>query len=123
MKPETACYVYARMSNSSNDAPLWVYLVVLGLTLTCGYYGFPQPKEARRVLEAEGYTSIKVNAHGGDGFSCGDDDGHATGFTARRGDLEVKGVVCSGWFFKASTVRVVSSKPLTPPAAGDTKHP
>ena len=121
MKPQAACYVYSRMSNST-DAPLWVYLVFAGFSLTCGYYGCPQPREAQKVLEAEGYTNIKVNSHGGDGFSCGEDDGHATGFTARRDAHEIKGVVCSGWFFKASTVRVVSTKPLAP-AAGDTKGP
>lgn len=99
------------MSNSSSDAPLWAYIVILAFSLTCGYYGCPQPNEARKVLEAEGYTNIKVNSRGGDGFACGD-DGHATGFTARRETHEIKGVVCSGWFFKGNTIRVLSTKPI-----------
>lgn len=107
------------MSTHEHDAPLWVYLAILALSLTCGYYGCPQPSEARKVLEAEGYENVKVNASGGDGFACGD-DGHATGFTARRGDHEIKGVVCSGWFFKGNTIRIIST---TPTNAKPTPHP
>ena len=67
-----------------------------------------QPRQAREVLEAMGYTEVET---GGYAFlACSRDDIWATKFTARgpRGRLE--GVVCAG-VFKGQTVRVTGTAP------------
>jgi hypothetical protein len=92
-----------------DEAPWWAWLVVLVICLPFTIWGCPRPKQARAVLEAEGYTSIHVKPGGGEGLSCGD-DGSATGFTARHHGMHVKGVVCCGLVLKACTVRVLKSE-------------
>lgn len=61
------------------------------------------PKGAQRALEAQGFKDIKLT--GFSPFSCGKDDGFATGFEATGPTgVRVKGAVCSAWL-KGSTVR------------------
>jgi hypothetical protein len=92
------------MSNSS-DAPAWVYILLLAIFLPLGYWGYPNKDRARDILQAEGYTEIKVKG-GGHGWACGE-DWSATGFTAQApGGGRIEGVVCCGAVFKACTVRV-----------------
>ena len=61
--------------------------------------------DARNILEAEGYTNIKVTQpiylH-----RCGSDDNAGTGFTATKNNRQIEGVVCTG-VLKGSTVRVL----------------
>lgn len=59
--------------------------------------------EARKVLEAQGFTDIKINGY--QLFGCGKEDFDHTGFTAvGPSGKTVTGVVCGGWL-KGSTVR------------------
>jgi hypothetical protein len=56
----------------------------------------------RQTLEDEGYTNIRTTGYAF--FGCGRDDAFRTGFTAKRGDKAVNGVVCCG-LLKGCTVR------------------
>lgn len=60
-------------------------------------------EDAYRALQAEGFEDIKFTGY--DFFACSEDDFYHTGFIAKRNQLEVRGTVCSGLFFKRSTVR------------------
>lgn len=66
--------------------------------------GCSDEREAKRCLEAAGYT--KINTTGWAPLSCSEDDTFSTGFTAinARGD-RVEGVVCSSLVLKGCTVR------------------
>ena len=60
--------------------------------------------EAKRVLAAQGFKHIEITGY--NFFGCGKDDTYHTGFIAigQNGEA-VEGTVCSGLFFKGSTVR------------------
>lgn len=61
-------------------------------------------KEAQRILSANGYTSIEFTGHAW--FSCAENDTYATGFKAKSVTGQpIEGAVCSGLFFKNSTIR------------------
>jgi len=61
-------------------------------------------KEARRILESEGYTDIRFTGY--NCFACSKDDLYATGFIAKTmAGKEVKGTVCGG-FLKGHTIRL-----------------
>lgn len=60
-------------------------------------------ENARRVLEADGYTNIDFTGY--DCYECSEDDSYATGFVAVKNGKTVTGVVCKG-IFKASTIRI-----------------
>lgn len=62
------------------------------------------PKNAQRILENDGYTDIKFTGYGL--FSCSKNDFYHTEFSAKKGNKEIEGVVCSGLIFKASTIRL-----------------
>lgn len=65
--------------------------------------GCTSEQDARRALEAEGFTVIEITGYRF--FGCGDDDAFKTGFVAtNQGGKRVEGVVCSGWF-KSATIR------------------
>jgi hypothetical protein len=59
---------------------------------------------AKRILKSQGYENIKITGYRF--FSCSQDDTYHTGFEAQTqsGDA-ITGTVCSGIFFKNSTVR------------------
>lgn len=57
---------------------------------------------AKKAAEEMGFTDVATTGYRW--FGCGDENFH-TGFVAKRGALDVSGVVCSGWF-KGSTVRL-----------------
>jgi hypothetical protein len=60
--------------------------------------------KARRTLEAEGYTHIKI---GGWSQSCSNDDATCTKFEATSpGKRRVKGAVGCGYVMKGCTVRI-----------------
>lgn len=74
-------------------------LVALGLLSSCGV----NPAEARRALEAQGMTGVKVLGFAP--FGCGEDDVFKSYFEAIGvNGRKVTGVVCSG-FLKGVTVR------------------
>lgn len=58
---------------------------------------------AERILKANGFTEIQFTGYSW--LSCSDDT-FSTGFIAKGPTgLPVKGAVCSGMFFKNSTIR------------------
>ena len=60
--------------------------------------------DARIALYAMGFTDIRTNGYSW--FSCSDSDFYSTGFVAINPQgKEVRGAVCSGFFWKNSTVR------------------
>lgn len=64
------------------------------------------PKGATRILEAQGYTDIRIEGYAWAFSGCGDTDTWRTKFTARgAGGREIRGIVCQGVFGPA-TVRV-----------------
>lgn len=76
-------------------------LLIAALTLV----GCIEPANAKRVLEDAGYSNVEIIGY--DIFSCSDDDTLHTGFTATGPTgRPVRGTVCSGLFFKNSTIRL-----------------
>lgn len=74
-------------------------LAALGLLASCGV----NPGEARRALEAQGMTHVKILGYAP--FGCGRDDEFKSYFEAIGANgRKVTGVVCSG-FLKGVTVR------------------
>lgn len=66
--------------------------------------GCTNADNARRILEADGYTDIQMRGY--DWFACSEDDMFHDKFTAIKGDYLVDGVVCGELWFKGSTIRV-----------------
>lgn len=59
---------------------------------------------ARHVLEAQGFKNIEITGY--HFFGCGKDDSFRTGFIAiGQTGQSIEGTVCSGMFFKESTIR------------------
>lgn len=78
--------------------PLIILFIIVMLN-TC-----TDEKEAQRILTANGYTEIEYTGHSW--FGCSKDDTYATGFKAKTATgQQIEGVVCSGLFFKNSTIR------------------
>lgn len=78
--------------------------VIFAVLLVIGLAGCYNTSDAEKAARAHGFSDVKVHGHGW--FACAKDDFYATKFTATnaRGE-KVEGVVCSGLFFKNSTVR------------------
>lgn len=67
--------------------------------------GCSEPQKAESVLRASGYTDIQIEGYSF--FGCSKDDVFKTAFKAKGPTgVPVSGVVCSGLFFKGSTVRL-----------------
>lgn len=61
-------------------------------------------KEAARILDAQGYTKVEFTGY--KWFACSEKDTYSTGFTALGvNGKPISGSVCSGMFFKNSTIR------------------
>ncbi|NID15423.1 hypothetical protein HBF32_08100 [Luteibacter yeojuensis] len=76
---------------------LAVFLVLAALS-ACS-----SSSDARKALEAQGFTDIQTHGHAF--FGCSDSDDFATKFEATSPTGQhVTGVVCSGWL-KGATVR------------------
>lgn len=58
---------------------------------------------AYRVLREQGFKNIQITGY--EFFACSEDDFYSTGFIAEKDGNFVKGVVCSGFLFKSSTIR------------------
>ena len=60
---------------------------------------------AEQALTAQGFTDIQTTGYAGP-FACSKDDFYSTGFIATNPQGQrVKGVACSGFFFKSTTIR------------------
>ena len=76
----------------------FIIILFIGLLATC-----TAPNETERVLEANGYTNIRIEGYSF--FGCGEEDDFSTKFSATSPfGQPVTGVVCSG-FLKGSTIR------------------
>jgi hypothetical protein len=72
--------------------------------LVAVFTGCTSRVDAEKALTSEGMTNIKVTGY--DFFACSKDDFYHTGFTAVNVlGKSVEGTVCSGLFFKGSTIR------------------
>lgn len=81
-----------------------ISLLAVGLG-GCGPLWGTDPIGATRVLQASGYTNIKITGYRW--FVGGDRDFYHTGFAAKGpGGQQVTGTVTSGLFFKSNTVRL-----------------
>lgn len=65
-----------------------------------------EPNKAQRVLEDAGYTNVKTGGYAM--WACSEKYHFATRFTAtsRATGRTVTGAVCSGMFFKNTTIRL-----------------
>ncbi len=83
-------------------------VIVMGLiaaVLSIGILtGCTDEAGAERILKANGFTEIQFTGYSW--LSCSDKDTYSTGFIAKGPTgIPVKGTVCSGMFFKNSTIR------------------
>lgn len=84
--------------------------LICAAAMTLALAGCRDPKGAADVLTAQGYTDVRAGGYAMIG--CGDDDDVATTFTATGpSGTRVKGVVCRGFLFKGSTVRITGTAP------------
>ena len=78
-------------------------LIIAAIVGMTALSGCSDASTARRVLEENGYSNIKITGHAW--FTCADSDDFSTGFEATApGGRHVTGAVCSG-FFKGATIR------------------
>jgi hypothetical protein len=81
------------------------FLLLLVVTTCLLANGCTDAPNATRILTQQGYKDITIT--GWSPFSCAKDDDLHTGFSATSpGGYKVTGTVCSGYFFKASTIRL-----------------
>lgn len=79
-------------------------LTVAMLSVLLAVSGCTDSNDAKRTLEAAGYSDIQTGGY--DFFACGRDDTFSTKFTARNpAGKMTTGTVCSGLMFKSSTIR------------------
>ncbi|QFR55967.1 hypothetical protein CPT_Muldoon_010 [Serratia phage Muldoon] len=76
-------------------------LIALGML---ALVGCTDATEAKRILKNEGYTDVQMTGY--DFFACSEDDMFHTGFVGTNAaGNRVEGTICSGLFFKNSTIR------------------
>ena len=77
---------------------------IFAVILTLFLCSCTNSNDANKALSALGFTDIEVLGYGW--FACSEDDWYHTKFIAKNAQgMTVNGVVCSGIFFKNSTVR------------------
>ena len=78
--------------------------IAIAALLMCCIIACTDASEAERVLASQGFRNIEIT--GFQIFGCSNQDPIHTGFraTGLNGQI-IEGVVCSGVFFKGSTVR------------------
>lgn len=78
-------------------------ILLLVLTIILALSGCTSSDDARRILEADGYTNIQIIGY--QWFDCAKDDFYHTGFTAQKNGKTISGTVCAGLLFKGATIR------------------
>jgi len=79
-------------------------IVIVSLVVLLSPYLCVDSVRTKQVLGQQGYSDIVTGGYGW--FACGDDDFYSTRFSAvSPSGHRVAGVVCSGLFLKASTIR------------------
>ena len=93
------------IENAKHKAATAVGVVVLvSLLSLVSPYLCVDSARTKQVLEQQGYLDIVPAGYGW--FACGDDDFYSTRFSAiSPSGHRVAGVVCTGLFLKASTIR------------------
>jgi hypothetical protein len=82
-----------------NKVKVFALMIIVAVLAGCS-----DPPSAKRALHGAGYSDISVGGYSW--FSCGGEDTYATKFTAKGpSGVPVSGAVCSGLFFKNSTIR------------------
>lgn len=67
-------------------------------------FGCTDPSGAKEALKAQGFSDINITGY--KMFMCSENDVYSTGFVAKNiNGQRVEGSVCSGLFFKGSTIR------------------
>ena len=67
-------------------------------------FGCTDPRGATETLRGQGFKDIRITGYAW--FAGSQDDIYQTGFEATSpAGVQVKGAVCRGLFFKASTIR------------------
>lgn len=80
-------------------------LAAIALAASSFLAGCTDGPNATRILVQQGYKDVTIT--GWRPFACSKDDDLHTGFEATSlGGYRVTGTVCSGYFFKASTIRL-----------------
>lgn len=78
---------------------------VLAIACLASLVACSNPDKATSSLTGAGYSKIEITGFRWTG--CGKDDTYSTGFKAKGPTgVQVSGVVCSGMFFKGSTIRL-----------------
>lgn len=81
-----------------------MHKIIISTFIAALLMGCSNSNDANKALTAMGFTDIRTTGY--KWFACSDDDWYHTGFTAKNPQgLQVSGTVCSGFFFKNSTVR------------------
>lgn len=75
--------------------------IIMGIMLLSGC---TDASNTSRILTQNGYTDVSITGYSW--FMCAESDLYSTGFTAKSPNGRyVSGAVCSGMFFKGSTIR------------------
>lgn len=78
---------------------------VIVLLLAVMLVGCTDSSTAKRVLQSQGFTDVRITGY--KAFACSGDDTTSTGFTATSPNgTRVRGAVCGGLLFKNSTIRL-----------------
>jgi len=87
------------------DVKSWITIgMIVILLLLVGINGCTDEDNAQRVLSNAGYSDITFT--GWKPLSCGEGDWFRTGFRAKNPvGNHTSGVICTGLFFKESTIR------------------
>lgn len=77
---------------------------IAALVLAVSLVGCTDADNATKVLSSSGFTNIEITGY--NWFGCSENDFQHTGFRAiGPTGQKVEGTVCSGLFFKDSTIR------------------
>lgn len=91
------------MSKSNNELRVYVIIIVVIVLVRC-LIGFTDPVGAKRTLENQGYTNVKITGYRP--FAASESDAYSTGFEANSPNgTSVTGAVTKG-IFKGNTVRL-----------------
>lgn len=95
----------SRLSRSSSPYSWFTPLFIVGFCLAIMHANIKSPPETKRVLKEAGYTEVTLTGY--KVWSCGSDQ-VSQGFTGKNRDgYQITGVVCSGLFAKATTIRTL----------------